>query len=201
MSICKQLLSAVPSRAVPGSSLLDNLAGQCGVLDMPQQRPEAEDDATILYTSGSTGHPKVLCHKNILAALMSWELDQASAIAMLPEAPPPPTHQVATLLAVPLFHATSSRLVYLASYRSQRKIVSVSQMGCSNCTSDRSRKNQFLYRPGSDDRRLGTRGSADSARPEHPRLGGRWRRTPVHRSKSETLKRRSTTPCPAPAGV
>ena len=56
---------------------------------------------------------------------MSWELDQASAIAMLPEAPPPPTHQVATLLAVPLFHATGSHAVYLASYRSQRKIVSM----------------------------------------------------------------------------
>ena len=122
---------AIRTSAFPSSpelsSLLDNLAGQCGVLDMPQQRPEAEDDATILYTSGSTGHPKgvVSCHKNILAALMSWELDQASAIAMLPEAPPPPTHQVATLLAVPLFHATGSHAVYLASYRSQRKIVSM----------------------------------------------------------------------------
>ena len=122
---------AIRTSAFPGSPelslLLDEQAGEHGVLDMPQQRPEAEDDATILYTSGSTGHPKgvVSCHKNILAALMSWELDQASAIAMLPEATPPPTHQVATLLAVPLFHATGSHAVYLASYRSQRKIVSM----------------------------------------------------------------------------
>ena len=122
---------AIRTSSFPGSPelslLLDEQAGEHGALDMPQQRPEAEDDATILYTSGSTGHPKgvVSCHKNILAALMSWELDQASAIAMLPEAPPPPTHQVATLLAVPLFHATGSHAVYLASYRSQRKIVSM----------------------------------------------------------------------------
>ena len=122
---------AIRTSAFPGSPeltlLLEKQAGEHGVLDMPQQSPEAEDDATILYTSGSTGHPKgvVSCHKNILAALMSWELDQTSAIAMLPEAPPPPPHQAATLLAVPLFHATGSHAVYLASYRSQRKIVSM----------------------------------------------------------------------------
>ena len=53
---------AIRTSAFPDSPelslLLDEQAGEHGVLDMPQQRPEAEDDATILYTSGSTGHPK-----------------------------------------------------------------------------------------------------------------------------------------------
>ena len=35
------------------------------------------------------------------------------------------TDQPATLLAVPLFHATGSHAVYLQSYRAQRKIVSM----------------------------------------------------------------------------
>ena len=122
---------AIRTSAYPNSPelsvLLEQQANAHGVLAMPDQRPHAEDDATILYTSGSTGHPKgvVSCHKNILAALMSWELDQTCAIAMLPEPPPPPPQQAATLLAVPLFHATGSHAVYLASYRHQRKIVSM----------------------------------------------------------------------------
>ena len=122
---------AIRTSAYPNSPelsvLLEQQANAHGVLAMPDQRPHAEDDATILYTSGSTGHPKgvVSCHKNILAALMSWELDQTCAIAMLPEPPPPPPQQAAILLAVPLFHATGSHAVYLASYRHQRKIVSM----------------------------------------------------------------------------
>jgi long-chain acyl-CoA synthetase len=38
---------------------------------------------------------------------------------------PVPDEQQATLLAVPLFHATGSHAVYLSSYRSQRRIVSM----------------------------------------------------------------------------
>ena len=86
-----------------------------------------DDYATIFYTSGSTGHPKgaVSCHRNILSALFSWELDLAARHLELGISAPTPTEQPATLLAVPLFHATGSHAVYLQSYRAQRKIVAM----------------------------------------------------------------------------
>ncbi len=95
--------------------------------DMPAAQVGPTDDAIILYTSGSTGHPKgaVSCHRNVLHALCSWELDVQCGLLILGEDPAELEHQPATLLAVPLFHATGSHAVFLNSFRAQRKIVSM----------------------------------------------------------------------------
>ena len=104
-------------------------------MSMPKIPFGADDDATILYTSGSTGHPKgaVSSHRNVVSALLSWELDgnigyyimRAGAPAPAPgeQQTPAPTH--ATLLGVPLFHVAGSHAVLLGSYRSQRRVISM----------------------------------------------------------------------------
>lgn len=128
-----QVLAVRPSRAVPpaiGARLLKDLSDAAGAVPMPPVDVAPDDPAIILYTSGSTGHPKgvVSTHRQILAALLSWELDRVAGEHMvlavgLPL--PTPTQQAGTLLAVPLFHVSGLHVSYLSSYRGQRRTVAM----------------------------------------------------------------------------
>lgn len=115
-----------PTQALPdGVADLADLLAATTDRTMPAVDVDPHDDATILYTSGSTGHPKgaVSCHRNIMTALRSWELDIQTILLINEWTLPEPQYQPATLLAVPLFHATGLHAGLLASYRSERKVV------------------------------------------------------------------------------
>ncbi len=117
---------AVRSKAShPKATHLEDLLAAIPEGPYPAVDVGPDDPATIFYTSGSTGHPKgvVSSQRNIISALFSWELDGRAGALMTGIEPAVPEHQPGTLLAVPLFHATGSHAVYLASYRAQRRIV------------------------------------------------------------------------------
>jgi len=84
-----------------------------------------DDAATIMYTSGSTGNPKgvLLTQRNIMNAMMSWEVDSAANAIIAPSTTPDSPHQSALLLCVPLFHATGLIGVTLVAFRSCSKVV------------------------------------------------------------------------------
>jgi long-chain acyl-CoA synthetase len=104
------------------------LMDEVGRVEMPEANLTAEDDATILYTSGSTAHPKgaVSTHRAIISALMSWELEAlagAVALGIDPDEAEDPEFQRAMLLSIPLFHVTGLLAATLNCYRSQARVV------------------------------------------------------------------------------
>ncbi len=94
------------------------------------------DNATIFYTSGSTGFPKgvLSTHRNILSTLFSWalvttlkrEVEDVNNLES-ESAEDVPKQQAAILHCVPLFHVTGSHSGFLMSIIAGRKMVMMSK--------------------------------------------------------------------------
>ncbi len=84
---------------------------------MPPVEIDPDDDATILYTSGTTGFPKgaVSTHRNILSAIMAFGCRAAVRGVMRADQPPHP-FPIVFILIVPLFHVTGSVAVMLNAF-------------------------------------------------------------------------------------
>jgi long-chain acyl-CoA synthetase len=110
-----------------GAVSFDDFMANAERAPMPEVEIDPDDDVLIMYTSGSTGHPKgaVSSHRNILNALYSWKFTREVGALMTPEQPLPPgvPEIQAVLLNVPLFHVTGCHAQFLASFYAGRKVV------------------------------------------------------------------------------
>ena len=94
---------------------------------LPEVAIDPEDDATIFYTSGTTGRPKgaLGTHRNICSNITSIGFAGARTLLRRGEPIPEPgtAPKRATLLSVPFFHATGCHSVLCPALNAGNKIV------------------------------------------------------------------------------
>ncbi|MGB5948787.1 MAG: class I adenylate-forming enzyme family protein [Parvibaculum sp.] len=129
------IIAARASREPLGDALaLENLIGKpedyakLSDAALPDPGLEPDDDATIFYTSGTTGKPKgaLGTHRNMMTNLMSAAYAPARACLRRGETPPAPdpdAPQRSMLLSVPLFHATGCHSILVPMYAGGGKLV------------------------------------------------------------------------------
>jgi long-chain acyl-CoA synthetase len=121
-TLVARAMRPLPARLLDFEEAIGNPAAA-----LPAVAIDPEDDATIFYTSGTTGKPKgaLGTHRNICTNVASLAFARARMLLRRGEPLPAPgaAPKTATLLSVPFFHATGCHSVLCASVNAGNKIV------------------------------------------------------------------------------
>jgi long-chain acyl-CoA synthetase len=94
-------------------------------IPFPQVALTPEDDATIFYTSGTTGSPKgaLGTHRNICTNILSSGYSAARAMLRRGEMPPAVIPHKVGLLVIPLFHVTACSAALMGGVATGQTVV------------------------------------------------------------------------------
>lgn len=120
--------------AHPKVAKLESIIGEVNSWRLLPDRPlpnvplDSEDDATILYTSGTTGKPKgaIGTHRNSCTSVMGRAFSLARSFVRRGEPVPAPdvnAPQKSALLAIPLFHTTGCQATLIPVLAAGGKLV------------------------------------------------------------------------------
>ena len=127
--IVSRLAEAAPA-ASAGVLRLEDLIGTSAQwaglpdADLPEADLAPDDPATILYTSGTTGHPKgaLGTHRNLVTNILSGGFSAARSVLRREDALPAPARKV-ILTVIPLFHATACSATLMGAVAAGHTIV------------------------------------------------------------------------------
>lgn len=107
----------VPDGAPGGMARYDEVLARSEDDAAPTVAIDPDDDWGVMYSSGSTGHPKgvVLTHRGAVSATWSWMMGLNLLPLMAPTPPAPKPYGQTVLCATPLFHVTATHPLFFLS--------------------------------------------------------------------------------------